>query len=191
MTRGRLARTFEIRIRILALADTDGFHWKHGSGQADVVLSCGDVTDQVILEAADAHDSQTVFAVKGNHDSNAAFAPPIVDLHLQAQGHAGFSFGGLNGSWKYKLRGHFLYDQWEVEEFLGAFPPVDIFLSHNSPRGIHDQEDEVHFGFDGLNSYITRAKPKVVVHGHQHVDRETQVQDTRIIGVYGHKMIEI
>ncbi|MFC1461393.1 hypothetical protein ACFLQR_02605 [Verrucomicrobiota bacterium] len=48
----------------------------------------------------------------------------------------------------------------------------------------------MHYGFDGLNSYITRAKPKVLIHGHQHVDCETTVAKTRVIGVHGHKMIE-
>ena len=114
-------------MRILAIADIDDFHWKHGSGQADVLLSCGDVSDQVILEAAEAHGCQSVFAVKGNHDSNAPFGELITDLHLQTREVNGFSFGGLNGSWKYKPRGHFLYDQREVDGFLSAFPPVDIF----------------------------------------------------------------
>ena len=45
-----------------------GFHWKHGAGQADLVVSCGDVADQVILEAAEAYSCKTIFAVKGNHD---------------------------------------------------------------------------------------------------------------------------
>ena len=173
-------------MKILAIADIDDFHWTHGSGQADLLLSCGDVSDQVILEAAEAFGCQVIFAVKGNHDSNAPFVKPIADLHLQTQEHDGLTFGGLNGSWKYKPRGHFLYDQWEVEDFVSTLPAVDVFLSHNSPRGIHDKEDEVHYGFDGLNSYIARAKPKMLIHGHQHVARETVVAETRVIGVYGH-----
>ena len=35
-------------MKILAIADIDDFHWNYGSGQADVLLSCGDVSDQVI-----------------------------------------------------------------------------------------------------------------------------------------------
>ena len=176
---------------ILAIADIDESHWEHGSGQADVLLSCGDVSDQVILEAAGANARRAVFAVKGNHDRNAPFPVPMIDLHRQTQEHGGRRFGGLNGWWTYKLRGHFLHDQWEVEEILSAFPGVDILLCHNPPTGIHDQEDEVHYGFDGLNAYITRAKPKALIHGHQHVDEETTVGETRVIGVYGRKMIEI
>jgi len=178
-------------MRILLISDIDEFRWKHGEGQADILLACGDVQDKVIIEAAEAFTCSCIFAVKGNHDTNVPFVKPIVDLHLRVEEAAGLKFGGLNGSWKYKPRGHFLYDQWEIEGFLGSFPPVDILLSHNSPRGIHDQEDEVHFGFEGLNTYILRAKPRLLIHGHQHVNKETQLAQTRIIGVYGHQLIEI
>ena len=158
-------------MKLLLLSDIDDLHWKHGLGQADVLLSCGDVSDQVILEAAESHGCSAIFAVKGNHDTHAPFPEPIVDLHLHNLKHAGHTLGGLNGSWKYKPRGHFLYDQQEVGLFLDSFPPVDVFLTHNSPRGIHDREDGVHCGFDGLRSYILRAGPGIVIHGHQHVDR--------------------
>ena len=83
-----------------------------------------------------------------------------------------------------------MYDQWEVDEILSSFPVVDILLSHNSPKGIHDREDGVHLGFDGLNAYIAKANPKLVIHGHQHVNDSTTVGETKVIGVYGHRMIE-
>ena len=66
----------------------------------------------------------------------------------------GLRCGGLNGCWQYKPRGPFLYYQEEAEAFLADFPAVDIFISHNSPRRVHDREDEVHTGFNALNSYI-------------------------------------
>jgi Icc-related predicted phosphoesterase len=143
------------------------------------------------LEATQAYDCSRIFAVKGNHDVNANFAEPITDLHLCVRDYGGVIFGGLNGSWRYKPHGHFLYDQGQVRGFLNAFLPVHVFLLHNSPRAIHDQEDGVHYGFETLNAYIHRAKPKVVIHGHQHVERESLVGQTRIIGVHGHRVIEI
>ena len=178
-------------MKLLILADIDDLHWEHGSGQADVLLSCGDVYDQVIMEAAKAYACSLILAVKGNHDTSAPFAKPIMPLHLLVHEYDGISFGGFDGSWRYKPRGNFLYDQAEVEGLLGAFPPVHILLSHNSPRGIHDKEDDVHYGFDGLNTYIKRARPRVVIHGHQHVNKETLVEETRVIGVYGHRLVEV
>ena len=179
------------KMKLLVIADIDDFHWNHGEGRADVVLSCGEEYVQVILEAAAAHVCTKIFAVKGNHDANAPFADPIVDMHLQIRKFSGVVFGGLNGSWRYKPRGHFLYDQAEVGAFLWKFPPVNVLVSHNSPRGIHDREDEVHFGFDALNGYIRRARPRLVLHGHQHANRETALENTRIVGVFGHRLMEI
>jgi Icc-related predicted phosphoesterase len=178
-------------MKILIIADIDDFHWKHGEGVADVLLSCGDVSDQVILEAAQSHACPLILGVKGNHDSSAPFAKPIIDLHLRVFESGGISFGGFGGSWRYKPRGHFLFDQDEVQSHLFAFPPVSVFVSHNSPRGIHDREDGVHYGFEGLNAYIHRAKPRIVIHGHQHIDKETMIDETRVIGVYGHRLLEI
>ncbi len=40
-------------MRLLAIADVEDLNWKHGEGEADILLSCGDVPDHVILEAAD------------------------------------------------------------------------------------------------------------------------------------------
>jgi hypothetical protein len=39
-------------MRLLILADIDDLHWHCGEGNADILLACGDITDQVILEAA-------------------------------------------------------------------------------------------------------------------------------------------
>jgi len=39
-------------MRVLILADIDAFSWTHDGGQADILVSCGDVCDRVILEAA-------------------------------------------------------------------------------------------------------------------------------------------
>ena len=178
-------------MKLLVLADIDDFHWKHGAGAADVVLSCGDIADQVVLEAAKEHECATIYAVKGNHDSNTPFPNPIVDLHLNIREHEGLKFGGLRGSWRYKPRGYFLYEQEEVQGVLRPFPAVDVFLSHNAPRGVHDREDGVHYGFEGLTAYIEANGPKLVIHGHQHVTRQTQIKQTRVIGVYGHALIEI
>jgi len=178
-------------MNIVIVSDIDDLHWRGGSGNADLVLALGDMSDQVIVEVAQAYGCANVFAVKGNHDMPTAFPKPIHDLHMKVQEYGGLVFGGFNGSWKYKPRGHFLYEQQEAEALLSGLPPVDILISHNSPRGIHDRDDSIHAGFDALNAYIGRASPRFVFHGHQHVNQETHVGNTRVIGVYGHRLIEI
>ncbi|MEI6564624.1 MAG: metallophosphoesterase [bacterium] len=180
-------------MKLLLISDIDELHWRHGAGEADLILSLGDTADQVILEASKAWNCPHVFAVRGNHDHNSdtAFPEPVIDLHMTTLKFSGMTFGGLNGAWQYKPRGHFLYEQSEVCKFMSAFPPVDILISHNSPRGVHDREDGLHTGFDGLMNYIFEHKPLFLFHGHQHINRETMCDATRVICVYGWRVMEI
>lgn len=178
-------------MKLLVLADIDELRWQGGRGRADALLALGDLADSVILQAAEAWRTAAVFAVRGNHDSDAPFPPPIFDLHLRTAEFGGLRFGGLNGCWQYKPRGSFLYYQEEAEAFLADFPAVDVFISHNSPRRVHDREDGVHTGFSALNSYVERVAPRLLLHGHQHQERETRVGATRVLGVYGWKVIAI
>ena len=178
-------------MRLLILADIDDLHWRAETGHADLVIACGDTADSLILEAAAAFGCTNIFAVKGNHDSQAPFPKPIIDLDLQIETFGDLTFGGLSGSWKYKPTGHFLYEQDEVQEMLAGFPRVDVFVSHNSPLGIHDKPDGVHTGFAALTEYFQRHQPRLLIHGHQHQNIETQLKKTRVLGVYGHRVLEL
>ncbi len=176
-------------MKLLILADMDDLCWDDSDGQADILLACGDLSDDVIRGAAEDFHCKKIFAVKGNHDNITPFPSPIQDLHLRVIEYGGLRFGGLNGSWKYKSHGPFLYEQEEVDIALSDFPAVDIFISHNSPRGIHDKEDGIHCGFDGLLAYIKRTQPKLLIHGHQHLKRKTQIGKTLALGVYGQRVL--
>lgn len=176
---------------LLVLSDDEAARHKIQNERADVLVSCGDMADGVILQVAHAIGCSHIVAVKGNHDSGGPFPPPIVDLHLTTLTICGVRFGGFHGSWRYKPRGHYLYEQAEVERLLASFPSVDVFVAHNSPRHIHDRDDDVHFGFEAFARYIERAHPRLFIHGHQHVDQETRLGETRVIGVYGQRRLDI
>jgi len=105
---------------LLVIADDDGVRQDLGREGADVLISCGDVADHVILQAAKATGCAHILAVKGNHDSAEPFEVPILDLHLATQTIDGVRFGGFQGSWKYKPRGHYLYEEREVEKLLSV-----------------------------------------------------------------------
>jgi predicted phosphodiesterase len=169
---------------LLVLADDDAVRHQVEAQRCDVVVSCGDIFEQIILGVASKVGCGQILAVKGNHDGGGPFPPPIVDLHLTVHTINGVRFGGFNGAWRYKPRGHYLYEQAEVERLLASFPPVDVFVAHNSPRKIHERDAEVHVGFDAFVGYIKRTCPRFL-HGHQHVNQKTQFAETRIIGVYG------
>ena len=173
----------------LVLADDDSVSLQGVAPNADLLLCCGDVADWAILKAATASGCRQILGVKGNHDSSGRFQSPILDLHLAVLEFGGLRFGGFNGSWKYKPRGNYLYEQSEVETLLKVFPPVDVFVAHNSPRLIHERDDDVHIGFAAFNSYIERVKPLLFIHGHQHVNQESTLGGTRVIGVFGQRQI--
>ena len=178
-------------MNLLVLADDDGVRHDLTAQPVDLVVSLGDVANLVILEAARQAQCGRIFAVKGNHDSGGAFPPSIIDLHLVVQTVDGVRFGGFNGSWRYKPRGHYLYDQEEVEGLLAGFPSVDVFVAHNSPQNIHERDTEVHIGFEAFNRYIERAQPRLFLHGHQHVNQDTPVGHTQIMGVYGQRRTQL
>ena len=73
---------------------------------------------------------------------------------------------------------------------------VDIFLTHASPRHVHDREDPCHKGFDCFNWFIQRFKPAYLVHGHIHLydlaeERVTVVGATTVVNAYSYCIIEL
>jgi len=73
---------------------------------------------------------------------------------------------------------------------------LDIFLTHASPRHIHDHEDPCHKGFDCFNWFIEKFHPTYLVHGHIHLYdmREERVgvyNGTTVVNAYAHYVIEL
>ena len=157
----------------------------------DVLISCGDLHDNTLQRAVERYRPSHTLAVRGNHDMNTPIPEGIVDLHLQVLECGGLRFGGFGGSWRYKPRGHHLFEQDEVLRLMRAFPAVDVFIAHNSPVGIHERDRSVHWGFEGFVEYLDRVQPRLFLHGHQHLDRITLRGNTTIIGVYGERVIDV
>lgn len=73
---------------------------------------------------------------------------------------------------------------------------VDIFMTHASPRHIHDHEDPCHKGFDCFNWFLKKFKPTYMVHGHIHLydmreERVGQYYDSTVVNAYAHYVIEL
>lgn len=178
-------------LRTEVIADDDWQVGKRVGGEADLLLSCGDLCDRSIERAHLAYGCRRGFAVRGNHDTDGPFPTGIDDLHLTAHEFGGLRFGGFCGCWRYKPRGCHLWEQHEVAALLKNFPAVDVFVAHNSPRGIHECDTDVHRGFEHFRDYIDRARPRYFIHGHQHLERTIQHGDTLIIGVFGERRMTI
>lgn len=159
--------------------------------QIDLLISLGDLMDHTIFKAIETYQPRHVLAVRGNHDQDEPFPKPIKDLHLQVTEINGLLFAGFNGCWKYKEQGPYLYTQDQASRLLNNFPTMDVFIAHNSPRGIHERDEDIHQGFDVLRSYIERVQPRYFFHGHQHVNRVTMMGETKVVGVYGEIGIEL
>lgn len=73
---------------------------------------------------------------------------------------------------------------------------LDIFLTHASPRHIHDMEDPCHRGFECFNWFIQKFHPKYLVHGHIHLydlstPRVSMSGETTVVNAYSHYIIEL
>ena len=113
---------------------------------------------------------------------------------------------GVSGSRKYN-NGLNQYSEGEMKRrLIGMIPSLlwnklrygrylDIFLTHASPRGIHDREDPCHVGFECFNWFIKKFSPAYLVHGHIHLydmrtRRVTESGATTVVNAYAHCLIE-
>jgi len=72
---------------------------------------------------------------------------------------------------------------------------LDIFMTHASPRHIHDHEDPCHVGFECFNWFLQKFKPAYMIHGHIHLydmreERTGKYWDTTVVNAYAHCIIE-
>jgi len=178
-------------MKVIAIADDDSMVGKLPTGSVDLLLCLGDLWDTTIEAAYLRYQPTRTFAVKGNHDSASEFPPFVTPLHFTLKKHLGLSFGGFGGSWRYKPKGHHLFEQHDVKRMLQSFPRVDVFIAHNSPRGIHERDDHTHQGFDGFLAYILANQPRLFIHGHQHVNQITRIGKTEVVSVFGEMSLEI
>ncbi len=72
----------------------------------------------------------------------------------------------------------------------------DIFLTHASPRHIHDREDPCHIGFNCYRWFMEKFHPAYMVHGHIHLYdlQDVRVSDykgTTVINAFSYYVLEI
>ncbi len=74
---------------------------------------------------------------------------------------------------------------------------VDVLITHAPPYGIHDASDLAHTGFKAHEWLIRVARPRLVLHGHQHRNyaplkaHETTVNGTAVINVHPYRIIDV
>ena len=75
-------------------------------------------------------------------------------------------------------------------------PKPRIFVTHSPPFGLGDQNDVAHVGFKSFVDLIDKHEPSLWLHGHVHLygpdqDRVQQKGETKIVNVFGHRILEV
>lgn len=161
----------------------------------ELIITLGDLTREDLLQLEQITTIPKI-GVYGNHDSG-TYMPDlgIWDMHLKVWDYNGLRFGGFQGCVRYKENPDaIMCTQEEATRLMANFPKVDVFLCHCPPRGINDEEEVAHQGFNALRDYIERKQPKVLLHGHTYPAEESVVKQhgpTRIEYVFEYKIVTL
>ncbi len=189
-------------MKILSLADVESkFLWEHLDRdyirQYDMILAAGDLSPDY-LEYLSLYAPADILHVFGNHDRTHGKEGPggCVCVEECIYVYKGIRVLGLGGSIRYKP-GPDQYTEIEMERRIkklrrqlkkhGGF---DILLTHSPARGLGDEENPTHRGFECLKKLLDDYQPKYMVHGHVHMNyginrpRIQQYGATTIINAY-------
>ena len=167
-------------MKILAVSDMESKSlWDYYQpGMLDdigLILSAGDL-DSSYLSFLVTMAHCPLLYVHGNHDTNYPKRPPegCICIEDKIYVHDGIRILGLGGSMKYN-QGLYQYTEKEMSRrlFRLTFPLLyhksfDILLTHAPVRGIGDQEDLCHRGFECFGPLLDKYRPAVMIHGHVH-----------------------
>ncbi len=122
-----------------------------------LIVTLGDLTREDLLQLEQITTIPKI-GVYGNHDSG-TYMPDlgIWDMHLKVWDYNGLRFGGFQGCVRYKENPDaIMYTQEEATQLMEKFPKVEVFLCHCPPRGVNDEEEVAHQGFNALRDYTER-----------------------------------
>ena len=72
---------------------------------------------------------------------------------------------------------------------------VDVLITHAPPKGLGDEEDKPHEGFEAFHDLVRRLRPTLLLHGHIHpygLPRpDRHIGDTRVVNVVPFKVIDL
>ena len=168
-------------MRILAIADEPSNRlWGELCQEAlrgvDLILSAGDLPAKYLSFLTCFTDAPIVY-VHGNHDDRYEKDPP--EGCLNADGKIvqikDVRILGLGGSIRYRPDGVNMYSEKEMAARISALKRkiratggFDILLTHAPIRGLGDQDDFAHRGFECFGTLLDDWHPAVMVHGHVH-----------------------
>lgn len=179
-------------MRILAIADEPsdrlwGDRCRESLRGIDLILSAGDLPSSY-LSFLTCFTSAPVIYIHGNHDDRYDQNPP--EGCLCADGKIlqvrGVRILGLGGSCRYRPDGIHMYSEDEMARRIAslrmklrATGGFDILLTHAPIRGVGDQENLTHRGFECFGPLLDRYRPAIMIHGHNHQSYSAFFQRSR------------
>jgi Icc-related predicted phosphoesterase len=188
-------------------------HIRERFGDVDMVLGCGDLPYSY-MEFVTTILSVPCFYIHGNHDrpmhteNGRTIAEPggWINLDGRTVKAKGLILGGLEGSMRYRPNAPYQYTEAAMTLKVWRMWPsllmhrlfdkryLDILITHAPACGIHDGEDLCHRGFQTFLRFMSRYRPRYLLHGHQHLyvpeEWRTLYLDTEVINVYPFRLIE-
>tara|TARA_B100000508_G_scaffold135564_1_gene127530 strand:- start:691 stop:1254 length:564 start_codon:yes stop_codon:yes gene_type:complete len=161
----------------------------------DLIITLGDL-EYTQIAVVDQVTEIPKIGVYGNHCTPGYLEQlGITDLHLKTVEINGVTFGGFEGSHRYK-KDQFakMYTQEEALDLMKDFPYVDVFIAHSPPAAINDEDDPAHCGLLALRHYIDEKQPKYFFHGHTYPTADTIVKkylNTEIVYVTADQVIDL
>ena len=171
-------------------------------GRIDLVIGCGDLPADYLDVICTLYGAP-LFFVRGNHDppGRQGDYPLAAEIDGRVVREKGLLIAGLEGSIRYSDGAHQYTERQMMAKVLalrlrlGRRQP-DILITHGPPAGVHEGTDAPHRGLKAVRRAVEWMRPRLLLHGHVHpygreLARETQLGETRIINVVGHRLIEL
>lgn len=170
----------------------------------DLIISCGDLKSNYLSFLVTMARAPLLY-VHGNHDEHYIKLPPdgcdCIDDRLVI--YNGWRILGLGGCRKYHP-GPFQYTEKQMRRRIKKLRSalrraggVDIVVTHAPPRGLGDQEDPAHMGFEALYALLDKYHPLYLLHGHVHLSynlrlpRKQHYEGTELINVSERFVLEL
>lgn len=195
-------------MRILVVADEESkYIWDHFDPNrfkgVELILSCGDLK-AAYLSFLVSMIHAPLFYIHGNHDSSYDKSPPegCDSIEDRLVTFKGVRILGLGGSYRYSPGEHQYTERqmrWRIAKqkpklwFKGG---VDILVTHAPAYRIGDGADTCHRGFECFVDFMERFRPRLMLHGHQHlnygrIERVHRFKETTIINGFGYYLLDV
>ena len=155
----------------------------------DLIISCGDLKADYLSFLVTMARCPVLY-VHGNHDTHYQNNPPegcdCIDGHIVE--YNGVRILGLGGCRRYHPGAHQYTEAQMRRRIRRLWLPllrtggVDILVTHAPARGVGDDDDIAHRGFESLLAFLEEYKPKYMIHGHVHLRYGVDIPRVRQYG---------